>query len=142
MDAIQITEDLALPPEELEFHFSRSSGRGGQNVNTRDTKVELVFDLLGSPSLEAGQRARLAERLAGRLDTEGRLHVVASDERTQGMNRELAVKRFRKLLGDALRPDPPPRRPTRPSRGAQERRLAAKRARGRLKRERSVVPED
>ena len=81
-------------------------------------------------------------RLAGRLDTDGKLRVVASEERSQAQNRELALGRLRDLLAEALRPDPPPRRPTRPSKRSVERRLASKRARGRIKRERSSVPED
>jgi ribosome-associated protein len=82
------------------------------------------------------------EKLAGRLDADGHLRVVASEERSQAQNRELALGRLCELLAVALRPDPPPRRPTKPSKGAVERRLASKRARGRTKRERSSVPED
>ena len=78
----------------------------------------------------------------GRLDAEGRLRVVASEQRSQPQNRDLAVSRLRDLLAEALRPDPPPRRPTRPTKASAERRLAAKRARGRLKRDRSTVPDD
>ena len=124
------------------MRFSRSGGPGGQNVNTRSTRVEVVFDVAGSPSLGPRQRARITDKLGGRLDTDGRLRVVASEERSQAQNRELALGRLRDLLAEALRPDPPPRRPTRPSKGAVERRLASKRARSRIKRERSSVPED
>ena len=124
------------------MRFSRSGGPGGQNVNTRSTRVEVVFDVAGSPSLGPRQRARVADKLGGRLDTDGKLRVVASEERSQAQNRELALGRLRDLLAEALRPDPPPRRPTRPSKSAVERRLASKRARSRIKRERSSVPED
>ena len=124
------------------MRFSRSGGPGGQNVNTRSTRVEVVFDVAGSPSLGPRQRARIMDKLGGRLDTDGKLRVVASEERSQAQNRELALGRLRDLLAEALRPDPPPRRPTRPSKGAVERRLASKRARGQIKRERSSVPED
>ncbi len=124
------------------MRFSRSGGPGGQNVNTRSTRVEVVFDVAGSPSLGPRQRARVMDKLGGRLDTDAKLRVVASEERSQAQNRALALGRLRDLLAEALRPDPPPRRPTRPSRGAVERRLASKRARGRIKRERSSVPED
>ena len=124
------------------MRFSRSGGPGGQNVNTRSTRVEVVFDVAGSPSLGPRQRARIMDKLGGRLDTDGKLRVVASEERSQAQNRELALGRLRDLLAEALRPDPPPRRPTRPSKGAVERRLASKRARSQIKRERSSVPED
>lgn len=124
------------------MRFSRSGGPGGQNVNTRSTRVEVVFDVAGSPSLGPRQRARIMDKLGSRLDTDGKLRVVASEERSQAQNRELALGRLRDLLAEALRPDPPPRRPTRPSKGAVERRLASKRARGQIKRERSSVPED
>jgi len=142
MDGIRISRTVVVPYGELEFRFSRSGGPGGQNVNTRDTRVEVVFDVARSPSLGPRQRARLTERLGGRLDTEGRLRVVASEERSQAQNRDLAVNRLRDLLAEALRPDPPPRRPTRPTRSSTERRLAAKRERGRLKRQRSTVPDE
>ncbi len=142
MNEIPVSRTVALSPDELTFRFSRSGGPGGQNVNTRDTRVEVVFDVAGSPSLGPRQKARVLSRLGGRLDADGRLRVVASEERSQAQNRALAVGRLRDLLAKALRPDPPQRRPTRPTKGAAERRLAGKRARGQLKRERSSVPED
>jgi ribosome-associated protein len=133
---------VVIPPGELQFRFSRSGGPGGQNVNTRDTRVELVFDVGASPALGPRQRARVLERLASRLDSEARLRVVAAEERSQVRNRELALERLRSLLGEALRPDPPARRPTKPSLGAKEARLASKRVRSRRKQERSPVSED
>lgn len=139
---VRITPTVAIPESELQFRFSRSGGPGGQNVNTRDTRVEVVFDVARSASLGPRQRERAIRNLAGRLDMEGKLHIVASDERTQGQNRETAVDRLRNVLGDALRPDPPPRRPVRPSAASQARRVEQKRARGRTKRLRSTVPED
>ena len=133
---------MVIPFGELELRFSRSGGPGGQNVNTRSTRVEVVFDVAGSPSLGPRQRARVMDKLGGRLDTDGKLRVVASEERSQAQNRELALGRLRDLVAEALRPDPPPRRPTRPSKSSVGRRLASKRARSRIKRERSSVPED
>jgi ribosome-associated protein len=142
MSDITVTRSVTIPESELSLKFSRSGGPGGQNVNTRDTKVEVIFDVAGSPSLGPRQRERAIRNLEGKLDGEGKLHVVASEERSQAQNRERAITRLQAILAEALRPDPAPRRPTMPSRAAQERRLEAKKARGRLKRLRSGTPED
>ena len=142
MDVIRASRSCAIPVSELKFRFSRSGGPGGQNVNTRDTRVELLFDVAGSASLGPRQRQRLMDKLANRIDGDGVLHVVASDDRTQAANRAQAVERFRALLTEALKPDPPPRRKTKPSAGAKERRLKEKKERSRTKRERSWKPED
>jgi ribosome-associated protein len=142
MTDIRVTPTVTIPENELQLKFSRSGGPGGQNVNTRDTKVEVIFDVTGSPSLGPHQRVRAVRNLAGRLDGEGKLHVIASEERSQAQNRELAVARLTSIMADALRPPPAPRRPTKPSRGAQERRLASKKARGQLKRLRSTASDD
>jgi ribosome-associated protein len=142
MSEIRVSSTVTIPENELQLKFSRSGGPGGQNVNTRDTKVEVIFDVTGSPSLGPRQRERALRSLDGKLDSDGRLHVIASEERSQAQNRELAVGRLRNLMTDALRPDPAPRRPTKPSKGAQERRLAEKRARGQLKRLRSTTFEE
>jgi ribosome-associated protein len=116
-----------LDESELEFRFTRSGGPGGQHVNTSATRVELVFDLAASPALDEVERSLAARRLRSRLDGDGRLRVVAQDERSQVRNRRLAIERFCELMREALRPPPPPRRPTRPGRAAEERRLAGKR---------------
>jgi ribosome-associated protein len=142
MDGIRVTTDLSIPLEELAFRFSRSGGPGGQNVNRRETRVELVFDVAGSPSLSERQRDRATERLRRRLDAEGRLHIVVSDERSQFQNRELAIERFQSVMADALKPPPPARRKTRPSAAATKRRLDDKSRRSRIKRDRKWRPED
>jgi ribosome-associated protein len=142
MGDLRVTAAVVVPEEELTYRFSRSGGPGGQNVNTRDTKVEVIFDVGQSPSLGPAERARALDNLEGRLDAEGKLHVIASDARTQGQNRELATARLKAILAEALRPPPEPRRPTKPSRAAIDRRIARKRARGRLKRQRSTTPDD
>lgn len=141
-DDLRIAPGLTIPLREVELRFSRSGGPGGQNVNVRDTRVEAVFDVVGSPSLVEPDRRRILAQLAPRIDAPGRLRVVASEARTQAGNRRLALERLRDLLAEALRPDAPPRRPTRPGRGAVEQRLATKRLRSRRKRERSLPPED
>jgi len=118
--AVRISASLAIPLSELQFRFSPSGGPGGQHANKVNTRVELRFDVAGSPSLGPRQRARLVDRLGPEV------RLVADDERSQLRNRELAVQRFRQRMADALRIEKP-RRPTRPSRGAKERRLTAKR---------------
>jgi ribosome-associated protein len=123
-----------IPVSELRFRFSRSGGPGGQHVNTSSTRVELVFDLLGSPSLTDSERARATRRLGSRVEADGTLRVIAQDERSQLRNRELATSRLEELLRDALRPPPPPRRPTKPTRSSKEQRLDSKRRAGQQKR--------
>ncbi|MFC3504968.1 alternative ribosome rescue aminoacyl-tRNA hydrolase ArfB [Micromonospora krabiensis] len=134
---LRVTERWIVPPTELRERFSRSSGPGGQGVNTADSRVELSFDLAGSPSVPESLRARALSRLAGRL-VDGVLTIAASEHRAQLANREAARERLAALLREAVAPPPPPRRPTRPSRGAKERRLAEKKRQSQRKRDRRV----
>jgi ribosome-associated protein len=124
---------LVLPARELHWRFSRSSGPGGQGVNTADSRVELSFDLAGSPSFPPHLRDRALRRLEARL-VDGVLTVVASEHRSQLRNRDAARERLAAILQAALAPDPPPRRPTRPTAGSKRRRLEAKARRGAVKR--------
>jgi ribosome-associated protein len=121
-----------IPEGELEWRFSRSSGPGGQSVNTADSRVELVFDLARSPSVPEHLRSRATSRLARRL-VDGRVSVVASEYRSQHRNREAARTRLAELLAGAFAPPPPRRRPTKPTRGSKERRLAGKKRRSDIK---------
>ncbi|MEO1002196.1 MAG: alternative ribosome rescue aminoacyl-tRNA hydrolase ArfB [Cyanobacteria bacterium J06638_7] len=134
---LHLGEGLAIPAAELQWRFSRSGGPGGQSVNTSDSRVELVFPLERSRALPPTLRARALQRLAGRLQ-DGAVVVVACEHRSQWRNRVAARRRLLALLQEALRPPPPPRRPTRPGRGAVERRLAAKQRRSALKRRRGL----
>jgi ribosome-associated protein len=134
-DRIPITGNIVIPLDEVEFHVSRSSGPGGQGVNTTDSRVELRFDVAGSPSLSDTQKARVLHVLGGRLDRSGRLRVVSSTHRSQLLNRRAVVERFAALLADALRVRPR-RQASKPSRSAKERRLGAKARRASIKRER------
>jgi ribosome-associated protein len=118
--AVRVSPSLAIPRSELHYRFSPSGGPGGQHANKVNTRVELRFDVAGSPSLGPRQRARLLERLGPEI------RVVADDERTQSRNRQLATERFSARVAAALHIEKP-RRPTRPSRGATERRLQQKR---------------
>lgn len=123
---------LIVPDTELLERFSRSSGPGGQGVNTTDSRVELRWDVTSSGALSEVQRARVLDRLAGRL-VDGELIVFASEHRSQWQNRTAARARLTLLLSDALAPPPPARRATRPSRAAKQRRLEEKKRRGQTK---------
>jgi ribosome-associated protein len=133
---VRVNGWLVIPDAELSERFSHSSGPGGQSVNTADSRVELSFDVARSAALPEWARARAVERLAGRLN-DGVLTVVASEQRGQLANRQAARARLAALLRDAIAPPARPRVPTRPSRGANERRLDSKRLRGDLKRSRT-----
>ncbi|HEY9421672.1 MAG TPA: alternative ribosome rescue aminoacyl-tRNA hydrolase ArfB [Thermoanaerobaculia bacterium] len=133
---ISITEDLAVPDEEVVFTTSRSGGPGGQNVNKLETRVTLRFDLAGSVVLSEEQKARLRERLATRITKDGTLLVTSQKHRTQAANRDAAAERFAELIREGLREEAP-RRKTKPSRAAKARRLESKRRQSQRKRERS-----
>lgn len=122
-----------VPAAELSWRFSRSSGPGGQSVNTTDSRAEVSFDLAATSALPEALKARALRNLADRL-VDGVITVAASEQRSQLMNRQAARRRLVELLVEATAPPPPPRRPTRPSRGAKERRLAGKAHRSELKR--------
>ncbi|MEO3924645.1 alternative ribosome rescue aminoacyl-tRNA hydrolase ArfB [Micromonosporaceae bacterium B7E4] len=132
MTPLTIRPGLVIPEAELHWRFSRSSGPGGQGVNTTDSRAELSFDVANSTALPERLKARALDRLGSRL-SDGVLTVSASEHRAQLRNREAAQARLTALLADAIAPPPPPRRPTKPSRGAKERRLAEKKRRGQLK---------
>jgi ribosome-associated protein len=124
-----VSRSCRIPIDELEWRFTGSGGPGGQHANTANTRVELRFDVAGSPSLGPRQRARLLERLGPTV------RVVASNERSQARNRALALERLRDRLADALHIEAP-RHATRPTRAAKQRRLDAKRHRSDVKRSR------
>ena len=128
-----VTARVTVPEAELSWRFSRSSGPGGQGVNTTDSRAELSFDLGRSSALPDDLRARAVARLAGRL-VDGVLTVAAREHRSQLQKREAAEQRLAQLLREAVAPPPPTRRATRPTRGSQERRLAGKRRRAEVKR--------
>ena len=129
---LRVTRSVVVPERELKWRFSRSSGPGGQSVNTTDSRVELSLDLSTTTALGPVQRARVLERMAERL-VDGVITVTASEHRSQLRNREAALERLTSLLNDAVAPPPPRRRPTRASRAAIERRLADKKRRARTK---------
>lgn len=122
---LRVSAGLTIPESELSWRFSRSSGPGGQGVNTTDSRVELVWDAARSAALSPTQRDRLLDRLRGRL-VDGVLTVAASEHRAQLRNREAAKERLAALIAEGVRPPAAPRRATKPSRGSKERRLTAK----------------
>ena len=130
-ESIRVTRSVVLPPSEVVFRTSRSSGPGGQHAQKSETRVEAVFDVERSEALTEAQRRRVVAR-AGPV-----LRAVAQDERSQARNRELALERLVAQLREALRV-PRKRTPTKPSQAAVERRLEAKRHRARLKRSRAT----
>ena len=130
---LRVSRSVVIPERELTWRFSRSSGPGGRSVNAADSRVELGLDVARTTALGPVQRARVLERLSRRL-VDGVLTVKASEHRSQLRNREAALERMAKILAGALAPPPPRRRPTKPRRGAVERRLADKKRRSRTKR--------
>ena len=134
-----ITSKFLIPLSELSFTFSRSSGPGGQHVNKVNSRVTLWFDLWNSPNLTEGQKKRLSEKLAGRINQQGRLRLVGDRHRTQMANRQDVILRFYDLLREALKTNRR-RKKTKVGKAATERRLSIKKKRGRLKKERGQRP--
>lgn len=132
---LEISPVLSIPASELDWRFSRSSGPGGQHVNTSDSRVELSWNIDGSRVLTDAQRERLVSRLHSKL-VSGVLTVSASEQRFQLRNREIALQKLAGMLVSALAPDGPRRRATKPTKGSQRRRLAAKSQRSATKQQR------
>jgi ribosome-associated protein len=131
-DPLRVTRTIVVPARELRWRFSRSSGPGGQSVNTADSRVELSLDVASTSALGPIQRARAMQRLSGRL-VEGVLTVAASEHRSQLRNREAAMRRMTEILAKAVAPPPAARRRTKATRASVERRLAEKKRRARTK---------
>lgn len=132
---LRVSPSCQIALAELEWRFSASGGPGGQHVNTANTKAEVRFDVVNSASLGPRQRARISERLGPEV------RVVASDERSQARNRQLALERLAAKLAAALRVERP-RHPTKATYGSQQQRLASKRRRADTKRGRSRPARD
>jgi len=132
---LEVTPALTIPASELGWRFSRSSGPGGQHVNTSDSRVELFWNVVASSTLTDDQRVRIVARLDRRL-VAGVVTVVVSEQRSQLRNREIALDKLADLVASALAPDGPRRRPTKPTKGSGRRHLAAKQQRSATKRQR------
>jgi ribosome-associated protein len=133
---VQVRGSVVIPDAELSWRFSRSSGPGGQHVNTSDSAAELSFDVARSAVLPQTYKDRALQRLAGRL-VGGVITIRAEEHRSQLRNREAAKDRLAALLAEATAPPPKARRPTKPSRRVQARRIEGKRRRGQIKKGRS-----
>jgi len=125
---LHVNDSLSIPSAELAWHFTRSSGPGGQHVNTSDSRVELSWSVSASRSLSAWQRQRLLDKYAARL-VAGSIVVTASEERSQWRNRQIAMEKLGRLVDQGLAADAPQRKATKPTRGSQRRRLNAKSSR-------------
>ena len=136
-----ISSSLTIPRAELTWKFSRSSGPGGQGVNTTDSRVQLSYDLLRAKSLTPALRARALRRLNSRL-ADGCLVITASEQRSQLQNRRQAEQRLIDTMAAAIAPGPRSRRATRPTLASKDRRITAKKNRGQTKRLRSVHEHD
>jgi ribosome-associated protein len=137
MPSLEITTGISIPLSEIHFQFSRSGGPGGQNVNRISSKVELRFDIRHSTSLTIDQREILLQNLARRIDSRGIFHLSAQESRSQWMNRQKVLERFRYILAHALTPRKKRTRTT-PSSSSREKRLQAKKHRGAQKRSRRI----
>lgn len=138
---LEVTRALTIPAGELGWRFSRSSGPGGQHVNTSDSRVELTWSVQESAVLSDVQRERLLEKLQRRI-VSGTITVTASAQRSQLRNREIAGEKLTELVRDALAPDGPKRRATKPTRGSKRRHLAAKTRRSETKKLRQRPRDD
>ena len=133
---LRVTDSVVIPEGELSWRFSRSSGPGGQGVNTADSRVELTLDLANTSALSPTLRERAVRKLRKRL-VDGRLTVTTSEHRSQLRNREAAERRLAAIIAEAIAPPPKRRRPTRATKASIQRRLDSKRRRSELKRLRS-----
>lgn len=134
-DPIEISAGVLVPHEELILRASRSSGPGGQHVNTSSTRIELVWDIASSPSIDDDMRARLMQRLSNRVDSAGKIRLVAQSERSQLRNRDAVIERFGKMIRGAL-VEQKLRKATKPTKASKRKRIEAKKHRAAVKQQR------
>jgi ribosome-associated protein len=132
---LEVVPTLTIPAAELEWRFSRSSGPGGQHVNTSDSRVQLTWNVAESAVLSEARREQLVTRLGRRL-VGGRITITVSEQRSQLRNRETALQTLGDVVRAALAPPPPMRRATKPTRGSARRHLAGKKRRSETKQQR------
>ena len=135
-DALEVTDSVSIPREELSTRASRSGGAGGQHVNTSSTRIELLWNPFQSRALPDDVRERVLERLRARTNADGFVRIVSSEHRSQLRNRQAAEERLAKLVRGALA-IPRSRRKTAPTRASKEARLEAKKRRSEIKKRRA-----
>jgi ribosome-associated protein len=135
-DALEVTEEVSIPRDELSIRASRSGGAGGQHVNTSSTRIELLWNVAGTRALPEGVRDGVLQRLRSRTNADGVIRIVSSEHRSQLRNREAAEERLAKLVRGALTV-PRARRKTAPTRASKEKRLKAKKRRAEIKKRRA-----
>jgi ribosome-associated protein len=133
--SLDVTGTISIPRAELQYRATRAGGAGGQHVNTSSTRIEVIWNVAGTRALDDEARARVASKLASRLDSEGNVRVVSSARRSQAQNLEAAEARLAELVRGAL-VVPRRRKPTKPTRASKEARLDAKKKRSEAKRRR------
>ena len=136
---LRVNDNFIIPSKELKWRFSRSSGPGGQGVNTTDSRVELTLDIKRSSIFGPFLKKKLLDELKERC-VNGCISIVVSEERSQYQNRQLALTRLGYILRDGLKPSPRSRKGTKPTRSSTKRRIAAKKRRGELKKKRQIKP--
>jgi len=138
---LRVKPGLSIPLSEIAFSADTSGGKGGQHANRSSTRVELRFDVLGSPSLTSRQRTLIAEKLGPRIAADGTLRVVSAQERSQLRNRNAALARLAQLLARGLE-RPKPRTATKPTLASRKVRVEVKKKRGAIKARRKKPVDD
>ena len=137
---LYITSKIVIPENELKWHFSRSSGPGGQNVNKTDSKVGLTFNIEQSKVLNSDIKIRIKSKLKKQL-INGSIHIVVQEKRTQYRNRQIALIKLTALIKDGMKASPKTRRSTIPTQSSQSKRISSKKKRGEIKRSRQLKHE-
>ena len=132
---LKITKTLVIPSNEIKWRFSRSSGPGGQNVNKIESRVEIIFNLEDSKVLNDYQKAILKINLKNKL-VRNSLFLAVQEHRNQLLNRQLALKKFCSIIKDGLKKPCKLRKPTKPTKASQKKRVEIKKKRGELKKSR------
>ena len=133
---LEITQELSIPINEIQWRFSRSSGPGGQNINKTESKVEIIFNIKKSKALNPSQKNLLLEKLKNKI-VNGYISIKVQEKRSQLKNRELAIKRLISLLKEIIMKEEKIRKISRPTKSSQKRRVESKKKRGELKKNRN-----